>query len=598
MSAKASEPRIDIENLNDQRVVVWWYSAVKQNQRDRSQPKIVVSFRILNDDGSYGRIEKRQFPITYLGFLRLGSIWHRNRMIGCIDMKSCYFSGDISDSDIKIIRQGTGNASCRRYVIPKHIYDLEDDYYHNNSWLLKLPMEISNGQRIWLIIPCMEVFNRLYGRNAEVRRILTTYPWPEASKRLFIPETSIRDGDAWRIELPNRMTNTDTFLIAFLCHNQYSQMQAKSIYSQIESSQSFRGSSQTFLKIKPWHLGELFFKVKGFWIDKSQFLGLQINGANIEPDSMPIIRTRSHGSPSNDDNDDTGTTDSPIKNISNSPESVEVTGDHAPDHNSGCVKVADDTFEVLGSIGEVIIDNHTTASRGASHSSNDDTSEKFSGGDPYGNNKGVGKANIVSDIVIESEGMLMDFWKALLMVSKSEPNTIKKVMYYSNRDFFEGDTPTCEAFVNFFSNKQSFLESFPWGYVNVREKVYRGALIVRALTQKGYVYFVEIQRRKIIPRSNKNDDAKDKSVKEEMFRGVVFHLNKNDEVSTQKAINQVMFDLATNKGTLTLSHKDFDGEISSYVHRTKSAKNTGSEKKIVHAEMCKTIVRNALKKVL
>ena len=600
MGMNASEPKISIPDLDDRRVVIWWHSAIKKNHRDRTQPNVVVSLRVLNDDGSFGPIEKRQLPITCLGFLRVGAIWANRRMVGCIDMDTCYLSGNISDKDIKVACQGAGPTSARQYMIPHHIYNLEDDYFHNHSWLLRMPMETSEGEPVQLIVPCMEVFNRLYGRNAEVRRILTTYPWSEASKRLFVPDSVFEDGNAWGIELPNRMTNDDTFLLAYLLHDEYAQKQGKSVYSQIEVSQELRGEGKSFLKIKPWFLGRLDFKLKGFWIDSKRFLGLQINGANIEPDSRSIIRSRNYGVPVRGGaSGDGGPGSVPKKIVSNNPEKVEVTGESAPDQNSGYIDVAEEDFEVLGNRGHVIIDNHGTPYQEHSHASDDDDSKKFSGGEPCGKDKDVGKANIKSDITIESEGMVLDFWKALVMLSKSESNTINKVEYYSNRVFVEGDVPTLAAFRNFFSSNTFLTKAVPWGYVNAHKKLYRGALIVRAHTEQGYVYFIEIQRRKIVSRPKEGDEGPKDSpeVKEEMYRGVVFRLNKDDERSVLCAIIKVMQNLGKNHGTLTLSAKAFDGEIRTYVHRMKSVKDDNSEKKLIRADMCKRVVLNALGKV-
>jgi len=128
--------------------------------------------------------------------------------------------------------------------------------------------------------------------------------------------------------------------------------------------------------------------------------------------------------------------------------------------------------------------------------------------------------------------------------------------------------------------------------MSVRKGELRGALIARVLTKNGHVYFIEIQRRKHLSRSNEND------IKEESYRGVVFKPHEEDKVLVQSAIKKVMRNLAINKGKLTLSPSFFEGEISTYVHRTKSVKNDYSGKTLMKSEMCQSIIRNALRKVM
>jgi len=595
MAVHASAPKIDIPDLNDRHVAIWWHSAIKKNTRDRSQPKVVVSLRVIENDGTYGPIVKRQFPITYLGFLRIGSIWHNKKLAGEIDMETVLLQGHISSQDMKATIQGKMRGGMRQYVIPHHIHDLEDDYFHNQSWLLHLPMETNRGEFVQLTLPCMEIFNRLYGRNVEVRRILATYPWPEASRRLFVPNAGHVDKNVWGIELPSRMINDDTFLIAFLQHDEYAQKQAKSVYAQIEASQSPRGNSQTFLKILPWLLGDVHFKVKGCWISKNHFLGLQINGANIEPEEITIRRSRNYGVAAEEDTAaGAGGGDAPTKVLSSAPENVEVTGDFPPDHHSGYLDIKEDDFEVLGGRGAVVRDNYGSPYRPRSKSSEEDDSRSFSAGEAYGDGKGVGKAEMKSDIVIESEGMLLDFWNALLLLSISEPDTIKKVEYLSKGGFVEGKKPTLVAFKNFFSPEQFKAQVGNWGYVSVRKGKLRGALVARSLTKDGHVYFIEIQRHQRIPRSKEK-----KEVNEEAYRGIVFRLNDPDEDTVLSTIASIMRSLALRKGRPPLPDLKLDGEIDTYIHRSKSAKSKDAEgKRLVKAELCGNIVRNALAKVL
>jgi len=592
MVVSASIPKIDIKGLNDHRVVIWWHSAIKKNSRDHSQPVVVVSLRVIYDDETYGPVEKRQFSVTYLGFLRIGSIWHNRRKVGEIEMDSELFHGNVTSKNMRFSIQGETAGGTRQYVIPRNIHDLEDDYFHNQSWLLELPMLNKEGEDANLIIPCLEVFTRLYGRNAEVRRILTTYPWEEASNRLFVPEAGYVDENIWGVELRDRMLNSDTFLIAYLQHDEHARTQAKLVWSQIEASQHARGNKQAFFRIQPWLLEYTYFKVKGFWIDSKRFLGLQINGANIESVNITVCRSRTYGVPESAKVTEGESGGALVKVFNTPPEHIDVTGEFPPDHNSGHLDIEEDDFEVLGERGKVIRDNHGTSYQPRGRCHKEDDSKAFSAGEAYGTGKGIGKAEMKSDIVIESHGMLRDFWDALLMLSKTEPYFIQKVEFFSNCVFIEGNKPTLVAFkVLYESDKLFELCASPWGYLNVREGRLRGVLIARVIANDSYVYFIEIQRRMRL------DESKEDVVKEESYRGVVFRLNNDDEFLPP--ITMIMRNLVENKGRLTLSSVKFEGEISSYVHRTKSAKKVDATgKKLIKAEMCQTVVKNAIGKVM
>ncbi len=594
MPVSASEPKIDISGLNDRRVAVWWHSAIKKNTRDRTQPNVIVSFRVVNADGTFGPLEKRQFPITQLGFLRIGSIWHRGRRIDEINMDTVYAEGDVSAGRLKFSIQGRTVGGRREYLIPPHIYDLEDDFYHNQSWLLLLSMKKKNGESFQLIVPCIEVFTRLYGRNAEVRRVLVTYPWDEAKKRLFVPDAGFVDEMGWHVELPDRMVNEDTFLIAHMQHDRYAMIQAKSIWAQIEAAQKMRGREYAFLKVAPWFRGKAQLKVKGFWLDQKRFIGLQINGASTEPANITIYRRRSYGVVEDEAPEMGGVRTFPTKVIRSVPESVEVTGEFPPDHDSGHVDVSEDHFEILGNRGTVIRDNYAVPYQARGKPLKDDDSGVFSAGEAYGAGKGVGKAEMKSDLVIESHGMLRDFWDALLLLSESQPKLVRQVRFLSGNEFVEGREPTLVAFHLFFQEEDEELEEPPhWIFLSARNRDLRGALVARALTREGFVYFIEIQRKKHV---KKQEEGK-AEVCEEAYRGIVFRLEDDEAFPGQLAL--LMRALGKRKGKLRKPPPGFKGDFETYIHRPRSTIKCDTDKKVLmKAELCKSIVLRALMKIL
>lgn len=598
MMSVASSPKVDITGLNDNRTVIWWHSSVKKNSRDRSQPNVLVSLRVLNSDGKFGKLYAKWFPITFLGFLRIGSVWHKRQQIGQIDMETISLNGHISSSDFQIIKQcKIGFNGDRQYLIPINVYDLEYDCYpHNHTPLLQFPMETTGKLPIRVIVPCMEVFTRLYGRNAEVRRILSTYSWNEASRRLYNPDSGFKNGHKWGVELADRMIDDDAFLIAFLQHDDYTQKQAKSVFAQIEASQNAYGNNGAFFGITPWLLGDIQLRLKGFWINSNHFLALQINGANLEPEWLTIYRKRTFANPPGHKSNN-GSSNHIVTNLANTPEYVEVTGEFAPDHHSAKLSVTETDFYLLGKRGEIIKQSSHSAQAQVRSTSidTDNRSEMFSAGETYGDGKGVGKANIKSDIIIESHGILLDLWDALLGMSRSESEKkmIHNVTYLSSKGFVAGDKPTLIAFQNFFRDKSSydFLVG-SWGYLNAREQKPRGALIARVLTDRGHVFFIEIQRRK---RKSRNALS---NVGEEHYRGVVFKLDNTDNDSIISIIHQIMINLAEKKGVLTLSDKNINGKISTYIHRIGSISDSDINNKIMKSDRCQRIIISAIAKVI
>ena len=429
-----------------------------------------------------------------------------------------------------------------------------------------------------------------------MRRVLATYSWQEARKRLFVPDGGFVDEEGWHVELPPRMMNADAILLAHLQHDEYAIRQAKSIYAQMEAAQGADGGKHIFLKVLPWFQGPAKLEVRGKWFDASrrEFLALQIRGGCIGPSGPPVFLSRE--AVRTDGEDDSGAdagAGAPVHAVGRQPLFAPLVGDMPPDLDSGSIEVWEDDFKCLGPGRKVM--RETLKERPASRHGalKKDDSSAFSGGEAHGSGKNVGKAAIKSELVIESQGMLMDMWNALRDAASESGATLE---YFSGKTFRQGAEPELVSFRTFISDEGEFSdEQIKWTFLSVRSRTPRGMLVARLSKGGTSVHFIEIQRRALKPRGKQKDEGdEDPGIHEESYRGVVFLIDGDSRFDA--ALARVAELLIRQKGKAIASPRGFGGKIETYIHRTSRVSPRG-EKELKKADFCANIVRNALGKV-
>lgn len=563
-------------------LVVWWYGPVVKNTRAQSVPKAIVFFRRLDQAGYLGRIVRRETALTHLGLLRIGTIWNRGVSNARIALPTKTFQTSFSSEGWRII---SPYQLVRERKEPNPISGKDYRLYFSPDRNFLLDFSLPDGRN--LLIPCIEYFVRCYGRSAEAKRVLATYPWHEAEKRLFGQITEKPAENTWPIKLGKRMYNDDVYFLAHVLYDQFAQRAAKSVYAQIESS--FQANEPyAFLKIAPWFLGPAKLKVSGIKINEGRtFLGLSILGSSLPP-SNTIVRDREMSNKTTD-MAESGTTGGqtrafPTRRLDETRQTVELTDDDEPDHSGSAEQIEEDPFSLIGPTPKVIDRRHPKRDGETPRLWSVGNDNSFSTGEPFGSDKGVGHASIHATSVMESEGVLRDMWNAALHWQKSRPDVLKQIHWFTFEDSFSHEIePKLISLDPFSTDEANTVDSQTqkWVYYNFKEQIARGVLILRIITELKTVYLFEVQRRTTMT------TAKDGFIRrsEESFKGLVFELNEQDELIAW--LRALLSNIRRARGIVQKLTVECPGHAYSFKHS--SAQN--------EQVACEAAIKNALRKV-
>jgi hypothetical protein len=486
----------------EEEIVVWWYGGIVNNPQAMTVPKVIVFFRGISGKGQMGDILSRSVGITHLGRLRMGSTWKSGRYSGEADLpwEQMDVDLDFTESPDLCVSPFEYHREHQEILIPQKDYPLK--YSFDKNYLLRFPF----GKGQTLLIPCLEFFTRCYGRSAELRRILATYPWQECEKRLFSQLEEPDPPGKWAVTIAERMQLRDAAFLAHLRHDSYAQKRARSIYAQI-ATQITGSQGIAFLKVLPWFRGSATLRVRGLWIDSQRtFLALRILGAS-DPAGPSLIcrKPETEGSPGEKDS---RKDEEKILFQKKSP--LTLTEDVEPDRVSGVASVQEEPFVVLGTPRKIVVEKSKASSK------------KFSGipggpgtvstGEKYGSGKETGQADVHSPAEFPSEGVLFDLWRAFLHFR--ETGVVREVAWYSpSRGFCSEGYPSLVSLWN--SQKGDFLPN-KWIFVDPEKRRIRGVLVLRVRTAAECLYVLEIERRRI-----SGEDFPGGGFEEESLRGMI-----------------------------------------------------------------------------
>lgn len=499
--------------------IVWLPTHITKNIKAESQPNVLVAFRKVFANGLSDQIVYKRAPISALGQLRIGSVWKNGFCRSQAAFEDAAFTVDFSES-------GWRHTSFEQTAHPPYDWESYPLHYRRDKNQF-LEFDLSGGGR--LVIPSLEFFYRCYGRSAEIKRVLTTYPWHGSNEphlsRFFAELDEPEEDGKWKVKLRKRLVLDDVLLLAHAKYEPYTERVLKSIYGQIESNHDARYSPEKFLKIQPWHLGKVRLKVKGIRLDDGSFLALQIvgcsdpEGALIQRDKEDLARNADSGIEGQGVDDLTG---GRMRRFTKTPAIVDLTGSEEPDHGWGSTEIIDTDFEVIGqrrAVFDVRRDPQKTGG-GQGGSSGSLSPSVVSGGDPFGRGKGVGQASIYAKQMMESHGMLRDMWNAMLYLKRQYPTKIRAVGSVTCESEFSADLePTLIALIPYEEKDDVDNKTRNWLYFDVESKTPRGVLVARLQVAEKIVFIVEIQRR----RSNSKE-------KEEPFKGLVFILDQDQSL--------------------------------------------------------------------
>ncbi|ALS60153.1 hypothetical protein [Pandoraea norimbergensis] len=502
-------------------MIAWWYCGMYKNSTADSQPNVLVAFREMGPDGLGDEVTHRRVPLTALGQVRIGSIWKDQHCRSQAVFEEKKFDVVINSNTWRVVSFGAPQRHDNTTPYPFEIHPLQ--FERDKNWMIEF--DLQSGGR--LLVPCLEFFARCYGRSAELKRILATYPWcgPNDAhrSRLYAPLDEAEEPGRWKVKLRRRMVNGDIVFLAHAKYDRYTEAAARKVYAQIEATHDPKGKTPAFIKIAPWFQGPAQLKVSGISFDNGRsFLGLNIIGCS-DPEGVPLVRDRENSSLVNE-GADTGVgreawAGTPERRLVKPPEIVDLTGEHEPDHSAGAVEIHDPDFEVLGEQRLIFDVRREKAESVAGPKSSGTGADEYSSGEPHGDGKGVGYASIHAKPVLESQGTLRDVWNAMLFLQKKYPEKIRAAQWFTWENGFKNDAEPQLIGLTEFDNDVEGIDTNlrHWLYADLPAGQVRGILVARLVFQDKWVCILEIQRR---PRTKKDKDGERKP-SEEAFKGLV-----------------------------------------------------------------------------
>ncbi|AWI79453.1 hypothetical protein CEW87_08775 [Parazoarcus communis] len=505
--------------------VVWWYCGINKNHQAESQPSALVAFRELLSSGHLSDdVYHRRVPLTALGQVRVGTVWKEGLCQAEVILDTKEFAVDFTKGEWKLTSFWLAAENGELPPFPHGIYPLK--YQKDQNWLLEFAL--ATGGR--LIVPCLEFFTRCYGRSAELRRVLATYPWSECKeKRLYAPLDEPEEPDRWKVKLRKRLVNGDVVLLAHAKYELYTERAVKAIYAQIEAHYESASPKPAFIKVAPWFRGPASIKAKGIWFDDGKsFLALQVVGCS-DPSGVPILRGRenSNNAKERTENDEPGSAwaGMPTRVLAKLPEIVDLTDEVEPDPSAISMEIEDPEFEVLGQPRVVVEMKKNRAHSSSGQKVKGTDASQFSSGEPYGRGQGVGYASIHARPVMESEGMLRDMWNAMLFMKRAYPKRVTSVAFFTVNDGYkETPEPTLIPFAPFAEKDDVKPDVRNWPYIRLGSSPdVRGVLVARMTIDGRQIHIMEIQRR---PQKRKDSQGNTQEA-EESFQGLVFEVTNH-----------------------------------------------------------------------
>ena len=585
--ARLQSSRIDprapcFRPLRGQHLVVW-YGLVGSSRRGQS-PWARVQFAKVSEDGSIEDRAKMEIDIAIplLDVFRLGSVWKHHMCVGSLEL-------DEAEFDVSFEEDGWEHVSIKVESERRKSWALEFasayplKYKKDMTYILEFAS--TKGPRV--LVPCLEFYSKLYGASSELRRVLVTYPWSEATSRLFSREPpGIGEAGEWVVPLGRYMTKQDALMLAYIKHSPYARKAVKRLYSQFEVAAKANSSGMRIpsfpLKVLPWWQGSTKLLVRGFWLAEGEsFMALRILGARF-PASPPLILIYPEPEPgSKSSEQNAGTPEEVPQRVLRLPSSNDMvsvlTQGVFPDHSGGTSVLDLGEMKNLGRPPPIRVIRYARESQGtvslaAGTEGRSASSKRLSTEQPYGAGKEVGKAVLLNLLQMESKGTLRDMWNAARYLCRCSPEILSVDWYDASDGAFKDGEPQMVAV-----NPVPSTRGEGWAYIDRELGVKRGMLIMRIRTRSGPVFIAEIQRRPLKGAENE--------VKEEPFKGLVFRMENETDIHWW--VEVLVREICTAQGRMDKVAPLCPGDARTFKH-------SASKRDMVPRE---SAVRNALRKL-
>lgn len=489
------------------RYVVWWYNGIKPTLRKGSDatrltaPSVTVVFREICDDSMLGSVQYADIKLPYLTLLRIGTVIENSRVVG---MSSCL------SSFTTVLDQTQGCYQLINDVVNrKYDFNQYQILRYDNSWFLEFP--VSNGKIV--LIPCLIYFMYCYGFSAELKRVLTTYPWDGVKTRICGPTESFPRRRGWPVNVPKRLRDDDATFIAHVMHDPVAEREAKHIGAQLLVGFPGLENKPISLKVRPWTREPLEAELLGVWLDEFTFLGLTFTGIS-EPRGEDILLSRENNSLTKEKADGNlgRAWSGALKPISRYPLLV-VHSDYDPDPNEPPVEVSEPPLKILGVRRTRIKIRKDRANSTSGTKRIKELKGRAASGELSSGEHGVSPISINPDLIDSDSDTLLAMWSAALQIKAKFPSIIQLVEWYSlkNNEFLTDSPPGLIALDPYTSKKLKTVSAENLRFLRIHgPESLRGFLLIRILIRGEFYFVVEIERKVV---SGKEQDK---------YQGLVF----------------------------------------------------------------------------
>ena len=479
--------------------VLWWYGGMQRNHRVKTLPRVVVWFRKLHRDGSLGEFKRFDVGIVELAVLQIGTVWINGDCNSRVPLEEREFTVNFSDHGWQYSSQAQSHGlGLGIGLIPQNLYKLQ----HGNRDRSGLLVFKEGGTRK-LIVPCLEFFSRCYGRSAEVNRIICTYPWSEAERRLYLPPPVPVPNSHWAISLPANLYNDDALFVAHVKYDDFAQITVKGIYSSLESKFT-QGDQLAFPQIGPWFAGQAKLIAQGISTGDGTFLALRIAGCS-EPQGPPIVcfRDGSTEADNQDTDEASGSTGSAMFRRFNADAArfCNITSTDPAGHPGASIEIFSPSIRIVGTRRKIIHERLQSENLEQRSLISGHESERYSSGEREGTDGTTGGVSIRTRSELESHGAARDVWGSLLYLRDTYPEVIKFVGWYNilTHEVHTSDEEPCMFTLPPYDGRKQYgsvRSNKAWIYADADHSRIRGVLVAFVKTPTRPVYIFEVERRR------------------------------------------------------------------------------------------------------
>jgi hypothetical protein len=490
--------------------VVHWYGANSHARTIGDVPTIYVWFRLLFRDGQFGGLVYQRMASTFLGQLRIGSIWRNGISTHELEFDEFKFNVLYKRSnwdDVVWMQKHPGLIPADSYPLP----------YNGNDQSRLLRFH-SDGKT--LLVPCMEFFSRCYAHSAEVNRVLLTYGTPELEDRLMLSEPIPSLSDTRQIWIPPITTDADAHLLARMRYDEEMSKRLRAFSAQLDQELMASKRSLAFLTFGPWHYGLATLKVQGMNLGNGNFLALRIVGHTL-PEDYPVHALRLHKE--TDTESELAHFPKLRREIHEVPEdqTLAVTQESMADQDTCTNVIKDPGIEILNTPAPVTTETVRRDRNGRTTRIPPAPSSDSAPGEIGGTGKGVASLHVHSQPTKPSEGAVLQLWAGLLYLQEANPGLIDSVGCCTPSYTFQGPPavpkpsfrlPNIKFFRSVEDNKKTRLWLHRPGLSSARSVF---IFQIKTANYTGYIFEVQRAVRQIEGKSG------EKKTKEDNYCGLV-----------------------------------------------------------------------------